>query len=99
MKASVSLLIAAASLGAPNSVALHDEVVINEIMYNHQPVKAQPEVVADSLEDYLQRHPRYVTLADEAAAPLLLTSGNPDQVSGSARVFWAEAPGFQHLPY
>jgi glutamate racemase len=43
---------------------------------------SQPEVVADSLEDYLQRHPRYVE--DEAegpaggrSAPLLLTTGEP----------------------
>jgi glutamate racemase len=58
---------------------------------------AQPRVVADSLEDYLQRHPRYVDGA-MAAPPLLTTTGDPDRVSAVARVFWPEVPAFSHLP-
>jgi glutamate racemase len=63
----------------------------------------QPEAVADSLEDYLQRHPRYLSDAGVAPAeseggPLLLTTGNPSLVSASARVFWREVPPFRHLP-
>lgn len=59
---------------------------------------SQPEVVADSLEDYLQRHPDYVEgAADEAASPLLLTTGDPARVSATARIFWPEAPAFRHL--
>ena len=57
---------------------------------------SQPEVVADSLEDYLQRHPRYV--AGAAAPPLLLTTGDPAWVNATARIFWPEAPAFRHLP-
>jgi glutamate racemase len=57
---------------------------------------SQPEVVADSLEDYLQRHPRYVEGA-AAAPPLLLTTGEPERVNATARIFWPEAPAFRHL--
>ena len=60
---------------------------------------SQPEVVADSLEDYLQRHPRYATSGAADVAPLLLTSGHPEEVNASARVFWPDAPGFDHLSY
>jgi glutamate racemase len=59
---------------------------------------SQPEVVADSLEDYLNRHPRYVgEPAAAAVAPLLLTTGEPAHVSRIARIFWPEAPAFAHL--
>jgi glutamate racemase len=63
-------------------------------------VLSQPQVVADSLEDYLQRHQRYV---DGAAAgsmppPVLLTTGDPLWVNATARIFWPEAPEFRHLP-
>lgn len=57
---------------------------------------SQPKVVADSLEDYLQRHPRYVS-GSGAGAPVLLTTGDPVRVSSTARIFWAEAPSFGHL--
>jgi glutamate racemase len=58
---------------------------------------AQPGVVADSLEDYLQRHPRYVD--DEAAGqPVLMTTGDPDRVNRIARIFWPDVPAFSHLP-
>ena len=61
---------------------------------------SQPEVVADSLEDYFNRHPRFVAEpADAAAAPSLLTTGDPARVSRVARIFWPEAPAFRHLPH
>ena len=57
---------------------------------------SQPEVVADSLEHYLDRHPRY--RAGGAGAGLrLLTTGRPEEVSAIARVFWPEAPPFEAL--
>lgn len=59
----------------------------------------QPEVVADSLDDYLTRHPVYVRSANETAKPTLLTSGNPHDVNASARVFWHEVPPYEHLTY
>ena len=58
----------------------------------------QPDVVADSLEDYLQRHARFV--AEDGGArkgPMLLTSGIPEQVNAVARVFWRDVPPFQRL--
>jgi glutamate racemase len=64
---------------------------------------SQPEVVADSLEDYLQRHARYIdgvgctAATSNAAPPLLLTTGDPARVSAAARIFWSEAPPFRHL--
>ena len=58
---------------------------------------SQPKVVADSLEDYLLRHPRY---ADNGTGspPMMLTTGEPSRVSATASIFWPEAPPFTHLP-
>ena len=79
--------------------------LVEALFQRHLPaftrVLSQPEVVADSLEDYLQRHPRY---ADGAAASagaqpaLLLTTGDPSWVSATALLFWPNAPAFRHLP-
>ena len=61
-------------------------------------VLSQPEVVADSLEDYLNRHPRYAgEPSAAAAAPVLLTTGEPAHVNRIARIFWPDAPAFAHL--
>jgi glutamate racemase len=59
---------------------------------------SQPEVVADSLEDYLNRHPRYAgATGARPGAPQLLTTGDPAQVNRVARIFWPQAPPFAHL--
>ena len=61
---------------------------------------SQPEVVADSLEDYLHRHPRFLgEPADAARSPVLLTSGEPARIDRVARIFWPDAPAFDHLPH
>ena len=61
---------------------------------------SQPEVVADSLEDYLNRHPRFVgNPPDAARSHVLLTSGEPAVVGRVARIFWADAPAFDRLPH
>ena len=57
---------------------------------------SQPQVVADSLEDYLTRHPHYV--GESIAPPVLLTTGDPSHVDATARIFWPAAPSFAHLP-
>jgi glutamate racemase len=57
---------------------------------------SQPKVVADSLEDYLQRRPQYVEGAGPAM-PVLLTTGDPERVNATARIFWPEAPSFRRL--
>ena len=46
-------------------------------------ILVQPEIVADSLEDYLRRHPRFVAHGDVS----YLTSGDPVEVSRSAERF------------
>jgi glutamate racemase len=61
---------------------------------------SQPEVVADSLEDYLNRHPRFLApAASPAGSPVLLTTGDPARVGRVARIFWPDAPAFAHLPH
>lgn len=57
----------------------------------------QPEVVADSLDDYLQRHPRFGGAGESPAQPILLTTGDPARVGAGARVFWRDAPDFSRL--
>jgi len=59
---------------------------------------SQPEIVADSLEDYLNRHPAYAGApVAEPAPPLLITTGDPGSVNRVARLFWPQAPAFAHL--
>jgi glutamate racemase len=57
---------------------------------------SQPKVVADSLEDYLQRHPRYVD-GMTAAPPVLMSTGDPARVNATARIYWPDAPPFVRL--
>ena len=63
-------------------------------------ILSQPEVVADSLEDYLGRHPRYRTGGHFSGGQglRLLTTGRPAEVSALARVFWRDVPDFAELP-
>lgn len=57
---------------------------------------SQPEVVADSLEDYLNRHRHFIEASESASAePVLLTTGEPAGVNATARIFWPEAPDFR----
>ncbi len=58
---------------------------------------SQPQVVADSLEDYLVRHPDYAAPKSSGSKPALLTTGNPDQVSLSLELFWPRADAFEAL--
>ena len=59
-------------------------------------ILSQPELVADSFEDYLARHPEY---AKSEAPPgvRLLTTGDPEQVLRAAAVFWAGVPRFERV--
>lgn len=73
--------------------------LVEDLFRAHLPsqtrILSQPEIVADSFEDYLGRHPEYVGHADGSGKPLLLTSGEPRVVSATARIFWPDAPAFQ----
>ena len=55
---------------------------------------SQPEVVADSLEDYLARRPHYLE-GDRGHRLTLLTTGEPALISQRARVFWPEVARFE----
>lgn len=57
---------------------------------------SQPGIVADSLEDYLARHPRYATEGG-AGRVELLTTGKVARVDARARVFWPDAPTFSEI--
>jgi glutamate racemase len=56
---------------------------------------SQPEIVADSLEDYLTRHPRFRGTA--APSVRLLTTGDPASISSMSQIFWPNAPAFARL--
>lgn len=57
---------------------------------------SQPDVVADSLENYLGRHTHYIA-EDREGGVELLTTGAAEKISGTARIFWPEAPSFQAI--
>jgi glutamate racemase len=59
-------------------------------------ILSQPEEVADSLEDYLARHPHYIA-GDRGHSVTLLTTGDPAEISARARVFWPEVSSFELL--
>lgn len=56
---------------------------------------SQPEIVADSLEDYLARHPEYASNGTPGVR--LFTTGDPEAVSHAAAVFWPEVGRFESL--
>lgn len=72
--------------------------LVEHLFRKHLPVftrmLSQPEVVADSLEDYLTRHPLY-TAAGKGKALVLTTTGDAQEISERAHIFWPEAPAFE----
>jgi glutamate racemase len=88
-----------------NNVAPHRAILgcthfplVEHFFRRHLPgstrILSQPEIVADSLEDYLHRHPRYVD-GDRGTLELLTTAADTDAISKRARIFWPDAPTFQ----
>ena len=71
--------------------------LVEHLFRKHLPpftrILSQPEVVADSFEDYLARRPQYLN-GDEGGTLTLLTTGDPVEVSDKARVFWPDVPAF-----
>ena len=57
-------------------------------------ILSQPEIVADSLEDYLDRHPEYMGCGAPSGVRLL-TTGDPAFVSRAAAIFWPSTPPFE----
>lgn len=74
--------------------------LVEHLFRRHLPpftrILSQPEVVADSLEDYLARRPHYVDCPPGAAHLRLLTTGDAAEISARARVFWPDVPAFEH---
>jgi len=72
--------------------------LVEHLFRRHLPpftrILSQPEVVADSLEDYVGRHPHYVA-SDRGGSLTLLTTGNPAETSARAKVFWPEVATFE----
>jgi glutamate racemase len=72
--------------------------LVEHLFRRHLPpftrILSQPEVVADSFEDYITRHPHYVA-SGRGGALTLLTSGDPVEASARARVFWPEVSAFR----
>ena len=56
---------------------------------------SQPAIVADSLEDYLIRRPSYANIGSNGRV-VLLTTGDPAEISDRARVFWPDVPAFDY---
>lgn len=76
--------------------------LVEHLFRRHLPqatrILSQPDVVADSLEDYLARHPHYRGEETTPAPPVrLLTTGDPDEASARARVFVRAPLDFAHL--
>lgn len=72
--------------------------LVEHLFRRHLPpftrILSQPEVVADSLEDYLARHTHYTAGDKGGSLTLLTTAGNPADISARARVFWPEVATF-----
>lgn len=98
--AAVSELCTRLESGAPDRALLGcTHFAIVEALFRRQlPARtrllSQPEAVADSLEDYLARHPGYAEKSDEPGVRLL-TTGAVAQASRSAAIFWPGAPPFE----
>jgi glutamate racemase len=73
--------------------------LICDLFVRHLPprtrVLSQPDVVADSLEDYLTRHPAFAEPDPDQPPLQVLTSGDVAVVGAAARRFWSEGIAFQ----
>jgi glutamate racemase len=73
--------------------------LVEDLFRKHLPsftrILSQPEIVADSLEDYLARHRRFASPEGTAPGVRLLTTGNLAHVDATAHIFWPEAPQFE----
>ncbi len=103
VKVGVDGLLAQTSGQAPHQAILgctHFPLV-ERLFRRHLPAStrllSQPEIVADSLEDYLVRHPSYRGDSVGNAASRLLTTGDPVQINAIARIFWPAAPTFARI--
>lgn len=75
--------------------------LVEHLFRRHLPpatrILSQPDVVADSLEDYLSRHREFTECAAGTSGPRLLTTGDPNAINARARVFWEAPLSFAHV--
>ncbi|MFA5952416.1 MAG: aspartate/glutamate racemase family protein [Hyphomicrobium sp.] len=75
--------------------------LVEHLFKRHLPpatrILCQPEIVADSFEDYLARHPAYEGSIGTSPELVLLTTGDPIEISARARVFWPDGLSFKRL--
>lgn len=60
-------------------------------------VICQGEIVADSLADYLRRHPEMETVCSKSGSCVYLTTENPESFSSLARIFLDEPVTVDHI--
>jgi glutamate racemase len=58
---------------------------------------AQGELVANSLKDYLERHPEYTSQLSQGASCVYLTTENADRFSQSASIFLSAPVAAEHI--
>ncbi|MGI9405862.1 MAG: glutamate racemase [Hyphomicrobiaceae bacterium] len=73
------------------------EDLFRNALPDHTRLLAQPSAVADSLEDYLSRHPGYAEPGPSGQRVRMLTSGDACKTSRTLARFWPNAPEFQAL--
>ncbi len=73
------------------------EAMFREHLPSSTRILSQPEIVADSLDDYLARHTEFAADSETGASLKLLTTGDPARVSATARIFWSSAPFFETI--
>ncbi|WP_085899784.1 glutamate racemase [Kiloniella majae] len=67
--------------------------IIGNIMGQGVPILCQPSICADSLKDYLKRHPELVTDATkQQGETAYFTSGDPDYVEKTTAIFRSHTP-------
>jgi glutamate racemase len=60
------------------------------------PLYEQPQIVADRLADYLERHPEVAQMLDKRAQRQFFTTADPDAVSALASRFFGQTVSFTH---
>jgi glutamate racemase len=73
--------------------------LVEHLFRRHLPaftrILSQPEIVADSLDDYLLRRPQFASQRAGQPHLTLLTTGQPAAISARARVFWPDVLPFE----
>ncbi len=70
---------------------------IREHVPGEASVVCQGEIVAESLEDYLKRHPEMESRCNQGGSCRYLTTENPDSFSSLARIFLDEPVCVEHI--